>query len=321
MLTRRRAVSDLRCQVVLITGGSRGLGLALAHEFANRDCRLAICARDGDELARARKQLEERGARVQAIQCDVGDRDQVRHMVDEVIGYYGHIDVLVNNAGTISVAPIENLELTDFEQAMDVMFWGAVYPTLAVLPQMQRRAQGRIVNITSIGGKISVPHLVPYSCAKFATVAFSEGLRAELDPYGIKVVTIVPGLMRTGSHLNAKFKGNASREFAWFGIGAATPIFSISARRAARSIVRATERGSAEVILSLPAQVAARVHGLAPELTAPVLNLVNRWILPRAGDSPSVSGRQAQSELNSRIFDAVTALGQSAAKEFNEVGV
>ena len=124
-------------------------------------------------------------------------------MIDAVSRHYGHIDILVNNAGEIMVSPFENLTTADFERAMAVMFWGTLYTTLAVLPSMKARGQGRIVNVTSIGGKVSVPHLLSYSCAKAAAVAFSNGLRNEVRQFGIDVTTIIPGLMRTGSHVNA----------------------------------------------------------------------------------------------------------------------
>src|SRR5205807_4694011 len=143
-------------------------------------------------------------------------------------------------AGTISVGPIQTMTVEDFRDAMDVMFWGMVYTTLEALPHFQRNQHGRIVNITSIGGKISVPHLLPYSCAKFAAVAFSEGLRAELHGTGVQAITIAPGLMRTGSFLNAEFKGDDEREAAWFSLSASLPGPSMSATRAARQIISAT---------------------------------------------------------------------------------
>ena len=155
-----------------------------------------LCARDKDELERARQALSREGHEVFTFPCDISDRDQVAAMVDAVTRHYGQVDILVNNAGEIMVAPFENLEIGDFEQAMDVMFWGTLYTTLAVLPLMKTRGQGRIVNITSIGGKVSVPHLASYSCAKAAAVAFSNGLRNEVRQSGIDVLTIVPGLMR-----------------------------------------------------------------------------------------------------------------------------
>lgn len=233
---------DLRGKSVLITGGSRGLGLAMAHECARAGARVAICARDQRELEIAGQQLQALGAEVLAIPCDITDRDDVLKMVNEVKARFGQIDVLINNAGVIQVGPIESQTITDFQEAMDIMFWGIVYPTLAVLPEMIRRRHGYIGNVTSIGGKIAMPHLVPYDSAKFAAVGFSEGLHAEVAKYGIKVTTICPGLMRTGSYLNAYFKGQNRQEFTWFALGATTPGVAMNARRAARKIVNAIRR-------------------------------------------------------------------------------
>src|SRR5207248_8031567 len=122
-----------------------------------------LCARNQDELNSAKQDLAGFGTDVLTVPCDVSDREQVAGLIDKTIDYYGRIDVLLNNAGTIQVGPIHTMTLQDFERAMDVMFWGAVYTTLAALPHMRKRAQARIVNITSIGAKVSVPHLIPYS--------------------------------------------------------------------------------------------------------------------------------------------------------------
>jgi NAD(P)-dependent dehydrogenase (short-subunit alcohol dehydrogenase family) len=180
-LARRRNTFSLHGKTVFITGGSRGLGLAMAEEFARRGAQIAICARDEEELERARQTIErEAGGTVMTFVCDVSDREQVERTVLKVQSHFGAIDVLVNNAGIIAVGPVENQNLEDFEEAMKINFWSQVYATLACLPDMRRRGEARIVNITSIGGKVSVPHLLPYSCSKFAAVAFSEGLRSEL---------------------------------------------------------------------------------------------------------------------------------------------
>ena len=315
---RRVRRADLRGQVVLITGSSRGLGLAMAREFARKGCRIVLCARDTQELERARRDVERFGAEVEAVECDVTDRDQVARLVEQATARFGHVDVLVNNAGLISVGPLATQTLEDFERAMGLMFWSGLYTTYAVLPQMLARHSGRIVNITSIGGKLSVPHLLAYSAAKFAAVGLSEGLRAELGADGIQVTTVVPGLMRTGSHLNAEFKGQNTREFLWFSLGASLPFTSISAEAAARQIVAAVARGDAEVILSWQAQLAARVHGLFPGLTSDVLGLVNRVLPGPAGiGSERVKGHASRTPITDSFLEV---LGQNAARNLNQLG-
>jgi short-subunit dehydrogenase len=313
--------ADLRGQVVMITGGSRGLGLALAKAFAHEGCRMVLCARDEQELDWAQQAIEQQGAPVLALPCDVADAQQVNHVVAQATHHFGRIDILVNNAGMIRVGPLQSIKVQDFEDALNVMFWGVLHPTLAVLPQMRARRCGRIVNITSIGGKVSVPHLLPYTCAKFAAVGLSEGLRAELRNAGISVTTIVPGLMRTGSHLNAQFRGQTAREFAWFSLGASLPGLSMNADRAARQIVQATKRGDAERILTLPANLLERFHGIFPGTTTNLLGVVNHLLLPSPNGTNAgapTRGMEVQHRLRSRIFHVLTRLGQMAAQRYHQ---
>ena len=309
---------ELYGQTVLITGGSRGLGLALAEEFARLGCNIVICAREEDELIRARQQVERLGVEVVAVPCDISKPDEVEHMVNVARQHFGRIDLLVNNAGIISVGPLLSQKLEDFHEAMDVMFWGVVHPTLAVLPQMLHDGRGRIVNITSIGGKVSVPHLVPYGCAKFAAVGFSEGLHAEVKRFGVNVTTVVPGLMRTGSHLNASFKGKQEYEYGWFALSGTNPLFSIAVERAARQIVNATRRNQAELIISWQAKLLARVHGVAPSMVSEALALVNS-LLPNAegGSTEKKAGHESQTAVTR---SPLTALGKRAAKRYNQLG-
>jgi short-subunit dehydrogenase len=210
------------------------------------------------------------------------------------------------------------MTVEDFDTAHDVMFWGTLYPTLAALPQLRRQHRGRIINITSIGGKISAPHLLPYNCAKFAAVGLSEGLRAELTGSGVTVTTVVPGLMRTGSHLRAFFKGDQRKEFAWFAVAASLPGLSMDARRAARRAVRAGLAGRAELVLTPAAKLAVRVHGLFPGTTAVALSAVNR-LLPAAGHAtPPLAGAAVSTDLDSRLLRALTVLGRSAAHRYHQ---
>ena len=317
-LLRQNREPDMHGQVVLITGGSRGLGFLLSHEFARHGARLVVCARNEQELAKARQELEQHGAEIFTIPCDIADRAQVRVMVQQVTEKFGWVDILVNNAGIITVGPIQAQTLEDFRESMDIMFWGTFNTTMAVLPQMLERKSGRIVNITSIGGKVSVPHLLPYDSAKFATVGFSEGLGAELEKEGIKVVTVVPGLMRTGSEVNAYFKGKNQKEYTWFTVAGSLPLASMSAERAAQKIVQATQRGSSEVILGFPAKVLAKFHGLFPGATIKILGLINRF-LPDAGPVEGLqrhTGRESESRVTQSF---VTGLTRKAAQEYKEI--
>ncbi len=313
----RRGGADLTGRVVLITGGSRGLGLAVAREFGAQGCQLVLCARDAEELERARQDLQQRGAEALAVPCDVTDPDQVQRAVDTATERFGGVNILVNIAGIIAVGPAQAMTREDFQDAMDVDFWGTLHPILAVLPQMRARRAGRIVNITSIGGKVSVPHLLPYSCAKFAATALSEGLRAELARDGITVTTIAPGLLRTGSYDHALFKGDRADEYGWFSVSDNAPLLSISAERAAREIVQAARRGEAERVLSLPAALAAKFHGVAPGLTSDLLRLVNRT-LPPPQDGETQMGSQVRDAHPSGLRDGLTALGRRAQGELNQ---
>ena len=315
--------ADLTDQVVLITGGSRGLGLALAAEFGRHGARLALCARDAGELARAKETLAGQGSDAYTVVCDLSDPAQAVRLVADVTAHYGRVDILVNNAGIIEVGPVQNMARSDFEDAMAVDFWGVLDPILAVLPQMRARTSGRIVNITSIGGKVAFPHLLPYVAAKFAATGLSEGLGAELAREGIKVTTIVPGLLRTGSYGNALFKGNKPGEYAWFSLGDNLPGGSISAERAAREIVTATRRGERERILSVPANLLARAHGLAPAATGGLLTLINNLILPAPSDQPggyaASQGKDVAPDVPARpLFEAATGLGRAAAERLNQ---
>jgi NAD(P)-dependent dehydrogenase (short-subunit alcohol dehydrogenase family) len=304
-------------KTVLITGGSRGLGLVLAREFAREGARLAICSRDPGELERAQNELVARGASVLSVPCDITDRQQVDWAVQTVTEVLGPIDVLVNNAGMIQVGPFEVTTIEDYETALRTHFWGPLFTTLAVLPSMRQRATGRIVNVSSVGGKISTPHLLPYAVSKFALTGFSEGLRAELADDGVFVTTVIPGLMRTGSARNALFKGQNTAEYAWFSVADALPGLSMSAESAASRIVNACRYGDAEIILSLPAQVAVRFHGLFPAFTNDLLAVVDS-LLPQAGGAgtQSVPGRASESAV-SRSW--VTTLSERAAERNNEL--
>jgi NAD(P)-dependent dehydrogenase (short-subunit alcohol dehydrogenase family) len=315
-MLQRRTFIELQDKVVLITGGSRGFGLAMAEEFAKEGTKLVLCSRENDELARAQTKLIEFGTDVLTIQCDVTNPEQVQQMIVQAVARFGQIDILVNNAGIISAGPWNTLTRSDFEESMNIIFWGTYTTTMAVLPQMRERRNGRIVNIASVGGKVSVPHLLSYASAKFAVVGFSEGLHAELAQEGINVVTVAPGLMRTGSQINAIAKGDKHKEeYTLFSLIDTLPGTSISVQRAAKQVVKATKRGETELIITLPAQILARLHGAFPGLITDILTIATRF-LPKGEGTTQHLGRESETPISKSFL---TGLGQKAAQEYNEL--
>lgn len=315
--SNRRGTYSLQGRVVLITGGSRGLGLILARQAVAEGAKVAICARDADELERARQELSQDGAEVLTLVRDLTNADDVQTMVAEVQHQLGAIDVLINNAGIITAGPLDNIELRDYHDSMDTHFWAPLHAMQAVLPAMRRRGEGRIVNIASVGGKVAVPHLAPYCASKFALVGLSESFRSELLQHGIQVTTVCPGLMRTGSARHAIVKGQHKKEYAAFIIADSLPMLSMDADAAGRQIWNACRRGDAEVILSVPAKALSAFHGLFPGTTADMLSWVNRSLPHSGGPLGDERRRGAESESGvSRSW--LTALTRKAEAKNNE---
>jgi len=267
-------------KVVLITGGSGGLGLVLARQFCAEGARVALLARDADQLARAQAELTQHGGDVLTISCDLLEREQIGAAVQTVVDHFGGLDVLVNNAGIIEVGPLEHMQREDFERSMDLHFWAPFDLIRQALPHLRRRGGGRIVNIASIGGRMAVPHLAPYCASKFALVGLSDALRAELARDRIHVTTVTPGLMQTGSEGNAKFKGDHDAEFTWFSLSTALPFTSIKAERAAAQIISACRRGLPSLTLPVAARAVVLGHALFPNTTASMMKVLNTVLLP-----------------------------------------
>src|SRR5438034_873638 len=274
----RTARYPLHDKVVLITGGSRGLGLVLARHVCARGGKVALIARDPDELARAKADLAPRGGKVLTIECDLLDTGKIQSAVRQIIDRFGKIDILINNAGIIEVGPVEHMTPEDFERAMRLHFWAPFELISQIVPEMRIWGGGRIVNISSIGGKVAVPHLAPYRASKFALTGFSDALRAELARDNIYVTTVAPGMMRTGSHVNAKFKGDHGAEFTWFSLSAGMPLLSMNAERAARKILAACRRGQPSLTLTFAARGAILGNALFPNLTGHIMKLASRCL-------------------------------------------
>jgi NAD(P)-dependent dehydrogenase (short-subunit alcohol dehydrogenase family) len=316
-LRRMRPACSFAGKIVLVTGASRGLGLVMARQLVRAGARLAICARDTAELERARSELTALRDDVLAVTSDVSDPAQAASFVAQAMERFGRIDVLINNAGIIQVGPLESMGLQDFRQAMDINYFGTVYTTLAALPHL--RGHGRIVNICSIGGAVAIPHLLPYVGSKYAAVGFSEGLTVEAARDGIRVTTILPFVMRTGSHWNALFKGRRDREVAWFAIGASLPGSSVAAERAARRILRACARGEAYVSVGILAKAMRLMHAVAPGMVNRVAAVVNRLLPDPGGAGPGDFAEPGWLHRPAVASGPWTRLGDEAARKNREV--
>jgi NAD(P)-dependent dehydrogenase (short-subunit alcohol dehydrogenase family) len=312
----RTARYPLYDKVVLITGGSRGLGLVLARHVCARGGNVAIIARDPDELVRAKTDLIPRGGKVLTVECDLLDAGQIQLAVRKIIDRFAKVDVLINNAGIIEVGPLEHMTPEDFKRAMRLHFWAPFELISQIVPEMRIWGGGRIVNISSIGGKVAVPHLAPYSASKFALTGLSDALRAELARDNIYVTTVTPGMMRTGSHVNARFRGKHDSEFAWFSASAGAPLLSMNADRAARKILAACRRGQPSLTLTFAARLQIVGNALFPNLTGYAMQLVNRF-LPESSPAEGNLSR-AGSQLRRLIPGWLTREADKATARNNE---
>ena len=312
----RTTTAPIRDWVILITGGSRGLGLAIAEECLRRGAIPVLCARDAAELDRASTILTKRGTRFGSIASDAREESGARRAVEFAVDRYGRIDAVINNAGIITVGPQSTMARSDYEDALATHFWGPYNVVQAALPHLRRSRGKRIVNVSSIGGRISVPHLLPYSVSKFALSGYSEGLRSELARENIAVTTVYPGLMRTGSPRNARFAGKAWAEYAWFKLSDTLPGISVSASFAAREIVDAMARGDATLTISALAKLGSFVHGIAPALTARALSLACA-LLPSAPGKTGAPRRGAEAETP-LTRSPLTALGARPERTLNQ---
>jgi short-subunit dehydrogenase len=316
-IQRRRRRMSFAGKTIVITGGARGLGLVVARMLAKEGANLAICSRTQHQLDAAEAELRTYGVAVHAYRCDLTDTTQLNAFFADVQLLLGPVDVLINCAGIILAGPYANTTEADFQDAMTSNFWVAYHACNAVLPDMQRRRAGRIVNVASIGGKVSVPHLLPYSTSKFALVGYSEGLRAEVARDNVFVTTICPGLIRTGSPRQALVRGQHEKEYAWFKIADSLPGLAASAEAVASQLIEAARYGEAERIITLPAKLATYLHGLFPGLVADASAAINT-LLPNPAEgqnTPLRVGRDLETPVTQSVL---TVLTDEAAAKNNE---
>ncbi len=269
---------SFRGKFALITGGSRGLGFIIARQLCQNGANVALLARDVNELAHAKSELDQFGTQVIAVQCDLLEPAQIQFAIAQILERFGKIDILINNAGIIEVGPLAHMQRADFEKSMRLHFWAPFELIMQIIPHMRRNGGGRIVNISSIGGKIAVPHMAPYSASKFALTGLSDALRAELARDCIHVTTVTPGLIRTGSEVHAKFKGDHAAEYKAFTTAGKLPFASISAERAARKILAACRRGRSALVMPLTTSLVIMANAVFPNLTGRIMKIANELL-------------------------------------------
>jgi short-subunit dehydrogenase len=246
----------------VITGASRGIGRALALEYAAVGCRVALAARNERDLERVAKECREAGGRALPVVTDVGSREQVQATIERTLEEWGQLDILVNNAGFGVRAFLEELPEEDLQQILRINLFGVLYAVQAALPQMKRQGRGQIINIGSVIGRRSLPTVGAYCLSKSAVAAFSESLRAEVERYGIRVLQAEPSQTRTPFLEYQKVVGDHPA----YGLRPT----ALSPERCARKIVRAARRGKDRISMGLEAQVLIRLnqvwHGLVNRL-------------------------------------------------------
>jgi short-subunit dehydrogenase len=315
--TQLRGIQDIsmKNKKVVITGGSRGLGFALAEQYLQRGARVFLCARNSFELNQAQKKLSKYGTEVHIFPCDVTNSKEVKRFSDKVKSIFNTVDVLINNAGLMEVGPMDSFSFETIQNVIDTNLLGMIRMTLDFIPLMPKGS--RIVNITSIGGAVAVPHLLPYTVSKFGALGFSLGLDSELASKGISVTTILPGLMRTGSFVHANFSGDSTKEFDWFALGATLPFISISAKRAAKQIVSAGQRRKRFSVLGPQAKLLRVFYQVFPETMLGLMRIVIRLLpkMPQKGGQQSAPGVKLRQDLPA---GGITELGDKAGDELNE---
>ncbi|TBB14996.1 SDR family oxidoreductase (plasmid) [Rhizobium ruizarguesonis] len=187
-------------KVIVITGASSGLGEATARHLAERGATVVMGARRADRIEALAQELNAAGHKALAIATDVTAADQVKNLVDTAVREFSRLDVMLNNAGLMPLAPLERLRIDEWDRMIDVNIKGVLYGIAAALPHMKTQKSGHIINVSSVYGHVVDPGAAVYCATKFAVRALSEGLRKEVKPYNIRTTIISPGALKTELH-------------------------------------------------------------------------------------------------------------------------
>jgi NADP-dependent 3-hydroxy acid dehydrogenase YdfG len=246
----------LKGKVAVVTGASSGIGEAASRELASRGAAIVLAARAAERLESLRREISASGGRALAVQTDVSERDSVEAMVEKTVEAFGALDILVNNAGLGLSGRVAELRVEDLRHVFGVNTIGPLNCIQASLPHMRRG--GRIINVSSVVGRRSVPKVGGYCATKFALNALSDALRVEIADRGITVTSVYPGTTRTAFRENSRRTGDEKRGWRPRGV---TP------ERVAQRIATAAEEGPRDVYVRLSDRLYVMATILLPGLT------------------------------------------------------
>lgn len=200
--------ADLRGKTAVVTGASKGIGFAIAEALARAGANVVLCARNAEQVARACKQLEGLGqGEIVGVPCDMRVHDDVRRLIGRAVKEFDRLDILINNAGVGTFAPIDEMEVDDWHRIIETNLNGVFYACHAAIPHMKQHGGGYIINIGSLAGKNPMPGGSAYNASKFGLVGFSEAMMLDVRHQGIKVTYVMPGSVAT--HFNDHTPGAA----------------------------------------------------------------------------------------------------------------
>jgi short-subunit dehydrogenase len=249
---------DVSSKVVVVTGASMGIGEALARIFADHGARVVLLSRDAGRAEAARDRIGHT-ERTLALSCDVRNREEIDRVLSLTLHHFNRIDVWINNAGHGLLDSVAQLDMAACRETFDTNFFGTVDSMLAVIPVMKQQGAGTIINISSVAGHIPLPFHTVYSATKFAMNAFGKAARVELRDFGIHVMTVCPGYVRTDFGANA-LKGREVKTVR------PSTVRGISAQRVARAVLHGYIKQKREVIVPWLMHLVVKLYQLFPGL-------------------------------------------------------
>ena len=257
---------NFKNKVVVITGASSGIGEASAIQFAKKRANVVLVARRKEKLLQVEKKISKLNAKNTIYPCDVSNKSQVKKMTSTILNEFGRVDVLVNNAGFVIYGRVNELSIEEIESQMETNYFGMIYCTKNLLPQMLEQKSGHIVNVASVGASFGVPGIASYCATKYAMLGFSEGLKHELYGTGVGVTVVSPIMVRTNLFDHPSFENFRKR---------ATGI-SLTPEAVARAIVKAANSSRLEIVVPSVVRAGIWAKHTFPYLINPIIGCTFR---------------------------------------------